>query len=317
MRILLFGASGYIGGHVTARFVAKGHEVTAFARNQASAEAGERAGASVFIGDLDRVEELVPLLQDHDAIVWIAQLLLDDEHRVVRAMVEAMHGSGKTFIFTSGTSLLSERTDGEWSETSYAEDDAFIPRRQIAPRLAIENMVREAAGKGLRAMCIRPPLVWGHGGSKVISDLYHSARQTGAVCHVGRGLNVYSNVHVEDLADLFSKAIERGVAGALYHCVAGEADYRSMAGAVARAIGVPTRSISVAEAIEIWDKFTGPIVFSSCSRTRSKRARAELRWKPSPARADILEECANPAYRSDGPRVTPAHVRPAIATCIG
>jgi nucleoside-diphosphate-sugar epimerase len=309
MRILVFGGTGYIGRHVTARLAADGHAITGFARNAEGARTIEECGGRPSIGDVGRLDEVVALLQDQDAVIWIAQLMLDEEQRVIRTMLDALGGSGKTFIFTSGTSLLSERTDGEWSENSYSEDDAFVPRKQIAPRLGIENMVREAAVRGVRAMVVRPPLVWGNGGSKVISDLYHSARATGAVCHVGRGLNLYSNVHVEDLADLFSRAIDRGVAGALYHAVAGEATYRSMAERVAGQLGVGTRSITVAEAIDVWDKFTGPIVFSSCSRTRSRRARAELGWRPSPERTDILEECANPAYAQEAPRAVPAHVR--------
>ncbi|MFN3727654.1 MAG: NAD-dependent epimerase/dehydratase family protein [Allosphingosinicella sp.] len=309
MRSLIFGGTGYIGRHVTARLAADGLDVTGFARNPDGAGTIKACGARPVIGDMSRLDDVIALLEAQDAVIWIAQLMLDEEHRVVRAMLDALRGTNKTFIFTSGTSLLSERTDGEWSENTYAEDDAFVPRKQIAPRLAIENMVREAAGRGVRAMVVRPPLVWGNGGSKVISDLYHSARATGAVCHVGRGLNVYSNVHVEDLADLFSRALDQGVAGALYHAVSGEANYRSMAERVAQTLGVPTRGVTVAEAIDIWDKFTGPIVFSSCSRTRSRRARAELRWRPSPDRADILEECANPAYADEAPRDLPAHVR--------
>ena len=315
MRILIFGGTGYIGRHVMARLAADGHDITAFVRNERGAAAVTQTGVRALPGDIGQIEALVTLVQDYDAVVWVAQLMLEGERRVVGAMLDAMRGTSKTFIFTSGTSLLSERTNGEWSENTYAEDDSFIPRRQIAPRLAIENMVREAHTRDVRAMCVRPPLVWGNGGSKVISDLYHSARQTGAVCHVGRGLNLYSNIHVEDLADLFSRAIDRGVAGALYHCVSGEVNYRTIAQTIARHLGVSTRSVSVVEAIDIWDKFTGPIVFSSCSRTRAKRARAELQWKPHPSRTDILEECVNPAYQNEAPRALPAHVRrPVSAT---
>lgn len=309
VRILVFGASGYIGRHVAARFVADGHAVTALVRSAAGAATVIRSGAKAVPGDLSSAGDMVRLVQDHDAVVWIAQLMLEEEHRVVHSLLDAIYGTGKTFIFTSGSGLLSERTDGEWSENSYSEDESFIPRRQIAPRLAIENMVRSAAANGERAMCVRPPLVWGNGGSKVIADLYYSAAATGAVCYVGRGLNVYSNVHVEDLADLYSRTVMRGVPGALYHCVSGETNFRTMAEAIAGGLGVPTRSIDVSESVTVWDKFTGPIVFSSCSRTRSKRARLELGWKPTPARSDILEECLDPGYRSDGPRTLPAAVR--------
>lgn len=81
--------------------------------------------------------------------------MLDEERAACSAMLAALAGSDKAFIFISGTSLLSERTDGDWSEHSYAEDDVFVPRRQVAPRLEIESMVRAAAATGVRAMVIR------------------------------------------------------------------------------------------------------------------------------------------------------------------
>ena len=310
MKILLLGATGYIGKHVAARLIAAGHSVTGFIRNTRSADSLEAAGITTLHGDLSDDAQLTSLGHDHDAIVWAAQLMLEDEQRVVSAMLRNLEGSNKPFIFTSGTSLLSERTDGDWSENTYAEDDTFPPRRQIAPRLEIENMVRASAARGIRSLCIRPPLVWGHGGSKVIADLYHSAAKTGAVCYVGRGLNVYSNVHVDDLAEVYRLALEKGVAGALYHAVSGETSYRSLAEKIGRHLDAPTRSVTVSEAAEIWDKFMGPIVFSSCSRTRAPRTRRELSWAPSDGHLDIFDDCVDPTYaRSMDVRPLPAWVR--------
>ena len=311
MHILVFGASGYIGGEVAYQLVQQGHEVTAIVRSEESAEKAAWTGAKTHIAAIEPSRTMTELLLAHDGVVWCAQLLLKEENEFVRYALETLKNTQKRFIFTSGSSLLSQRTNGDWIENTYSEYESFIPRRQIAPRLAIENMVREFSAKGINAQCVRPPLVWGNGGSQIIKDLYHSAAVTGSVCYVGRGLNVYSNVHVEDLAKLYVLAIERGTPGALYHCVSGEANFRSMAEAVAARLGVPTRSISVSESIEVWDKFTGPIVFSGCSRTRAVRARAELGWRPTADKSDILEECASPLYSDAAPRITPAHVQAA------
>jgi nucleoside-diphosphate-sugar epimerase len=260
MKTLVFGATGYLGKHISRHLAQTGHEVTAVIRSPQGAAALEAMGIKTVIGDLGDQQHLDQYGRDHDAIVWAAQLMLEDESRVIDAFLANLKGTGKALIFTGGTSLLSERTDGDWSENNYAEDEVFTPRRQIAPRLEIENRVRAAAADGVRAMCIRPPLVWGNGGSKVIADIFHSAKKTGAACYVGRGLNVYSNVHVDDLAVVYGLALEKGVAGALYHAVSGETNYRTLAEYVAGQLQVPTRSVTVAEAAEIWDKFMGPIV---------------------------------------------------------
>lgn len=250
------------------------------------------------------------MVGDHDAVIWAAQLMLEEELRVTSALIDALADTDRPLIFTSGTSLMSIPTNGDWDERSFAEDEPFEPRRQIAPRLEAEQLVRSSVERGVKAMVIRPPMIWGNGGCRLISDFYHSARATGSVCYIGRGLNVYSNVHVEDLAELYRLALEKGQGGALYFAVSGEVSYGVIARTIADTLGVGTRSITVEEGCEIWDRFMGRIVMCSCSRQRSPRAREELGWKPREDRLDILDECSNPAYALESERALPSWVRP-------
>lgn len=168
MRILIFGASGYIGSEIAYRLVQAGHQVTAVVRSEGSEQKAARTGATTHYKELENTDEMAALLLEHDASIYAAQLMLAEEHNFIQFVLQTLEDTGKIFVFTSGTSLLSERTNGDWIDTSYSEYDAFIPRRQLAPRLAIENMVREYARRGVKAMCIRPSLVWGKGGSQVI-----------------------------------------------------------------------------------------------------------------------------------------------------
>jgi nucleoside-diphosphate-sugar epimerase len=296
MRTLVFGATGYVGGHVVARLAGAGRAVTGFARSAAGAQRVRALGAVPALGDIDDADFVLSLAREHDTIIWAAQLMVDHEQRFISALLAALEGSGKTLVFISGTGVLSERTDGFWSEKTFAEDEPFEPRRQLIARVESERLVRAASQRGVRTFCVRPPLIWGDGVSSVIADLHHSARQTGSVCYLGPGLNGYSNVHIEDLVDLIELALEKGVSGALYHCVSGEVNFRMMAQTIAQGLGLPARSIDLEEAERVWGRAALLIVFAASSRSRCPRARDELGWRPDPARLDFLGECLNPAF---------------------
>lgn len=296
MRILIYGANGYLGSHLVRHFVGAGHDVTGFVRSADAAARLEAAGARAIIGDLAQLDAALAPLDRADAAIYAAQLMLDAEQATVGALLDRLAGSGKSFVFTSGTGVLSQRTDGDWSEDTFAEDDPFVPSKYIGARKETEDLVRTAASQDVRAFVVRPPLIWGNGGCLAVANFYESAAKTGEVCYVGRGLNLYSNVHVEDLARLYELVLEKGTPGKLYHAVSGETNFRTIAEAVAQTLAVPTRSVTLSEAMEIWDKFTALIGLSICSRSRSPRSRRELGWTPSPDRLDILEETRHPAF---------------------
>jgi hypothetical protein len=45
-------------------------------------------------------------------------------------------------------------------------------------------------------------MIWGHGGCPKTREFYASAVKTGGVCCLGRGLNLYTTVQVDDVAVL-------------------------------------------------------------------------------------------------------------------
>jgi nucleoside-diphosphate-sugar epimerase len=294
MKILVVGATGYVGSHAARHLAAAGHDVVGTYRSPAGREKVEALGARAAHADLDRPGSLDDLLIEADATLYAAQLLLEPEHQAAAQILGRLEGTDKTFLFTSGTGVLSQKTDGRWSEDTFTEDEPFVPSKWLVRRTETEALVREAESREVRAMVVRPPMIWGNGQCGLIRAFYRSARQTGDVCYIGPGLNLYSNVHVEDLAELYRRALESGSAGALYHCVGGEVAHRTLAEAVARQLGCATRSIDFAEAERIWGKFFALIIMSTCSRSRSPRARRELGWAPT--RLDMVSEAAHLAW---------------------
>ena len=297
MRVLIIGATGYLGARITRCLSEAGLAVSGLSRSAGKDAIVAEAGGQPLRGDLTDRDGVLAMAREHDAVIYAAQLLLEEEFACLSALTAALEGAGRTLIFTSGTGLLSQRTDGRWSEDTFAEDDPFVPSKYIGQRLVTETLVRTAGWSGaVRAMVIRPPMIWGHGGCGHLRHFYRDAGALGEVGYLGPGLNLYSNVHVDDLAHVYRLALERGTAGALCHAVAGEANNRTLAEAVARDMGVPARSIGFADAVERWGKFATLIGMATCSRSRSPRTRRELGWQPR--HEDIMSDIGHAAYRT-------------------
>lgn len=294
-RVFVIGATGYLGSRIVRRLADAGLAVSGLSRSTAGDETVAAAGGIPFRGDLAEPRSVLAFASEHDTIIYTAQLMLQEEHNLLAAMVRMPARSGRTLIFTSGTGLLSQRTDGDWSEDSFAEDDAFIPSKYIGFRHVTEMLVRSAGWSGAtRAMVVRPSMIWGHGGCGHVARFYRDAYEKREVGYLGLGLNLYSNVHVDDLAELYWLALEKGVAGALYHAVSGEVNNRTIAEAVARDTGVPTRSLDFDEAVERWGKFEALIGMATCSRSRAPRSRRELGWQPR--HLDLMTDIGHANY---------------------
>jgi nucleoside-diphosphate-sugar epimerase len=301
MRTFVIGATGFVGRSLVRRLRETGHGVAGLARSEAAEKKLSEIGVTAVKGDVLQPETIVSSLARFDAIVFMPRIDLARELLCVKVLLDALEGSGKRFIFTSGTGVLVQNSDGDWHEASYAEDDPFTRAALAGARVDTENLVRAASRRGIHAMTIRPPLIWGYGWQRALSALHGSAR-SGAVCYLGRGLNVMSSIHVDDLAEIYRLALEKGVSGALYHAVSGEQSWRALAAEVARLRGLPLRSVDLAEARELFGDVIASIVFSVTSRTRCPRTRNELGWRPSPDRLDIFAELAHPAFMANTAR---------------
>ena len=295
-QVFIIGATGYVGGILARHVVARGDAVTGLARTGAAAARLAASGIRPAPGDLETgLPAVLEAALAADAVIYAAQVAFEKEPPVLGALCDALAGTGKSLLFLSGSGVMLRRTQGAWSAESFAEDDPFDPEPLALPRVKAERLVIESARRGVRAMVIRPPVIWGPGDDGPVAQVYRSVARTGAACYVAPGLAVYANVHGADVAELFSAALERGRAGALYHATAGEIPYRWIAEAVARDLGVATRGLTMAEAVEVFGPF-GALLQSACSRLRDARTRAELDWRPR--HHDMLSLVGEPRLRA-------------------
>ena len=121
------------------------------------------------------------------------------------------------------------------------EESPLDPTPLVAWRPAIERLVLEAAKRHVRTAVIRPTVVYGRRGG-IVGRMVDSARVDGVARFVGSGENHWSLVHVDDLADLYGRALEQAPAGTLLLAASGKAlQVREIAKAVSRAAGISGR----------------------------------------------------------------------------
>lgn len=139
MRILVLGATGFLGNTVARHLSAQGHQVTGLARSDAAEVRLAADGIKPLRGDLETdLAAIVAGVQDQDAVIFAPQLLQGPEQAAVAAFLDAMAGTGKSFLFTSGTGVLGQRTFGAWSEDTFAEEDEFVPAKALLQRVETE-----------------------------------------------------------------------------------------------------------------------------------------------------------------------------------
>ena len=301
MKIFITGASGYIGGSVAAELIARGDSVSGLARSEASAAALEERGITPVIGTLDDTQVLAQAARAADVTFNTANA---GHREAAEAMVNALAGTGKGFVHTSGSSIVGTRARGEFVAAIFDEDTPYTPTPQRAARVAIDNMVR--AAPGVRAIVIAPSLIYGlgHGAnphSIQVPWLIALARKAGVAKHIGSGENRWANVHIDDLVRLYLAAADKAPGGSFYFAENGENSMREMCEAISRMLGQGgrTQSMTVEEAAAEWGEGPANDTMGSNSRVRARRARAELKW--TPRERGLIEEIERGCYAGKQP----------------
>lgn len=296
MKVFVTGATGYIGGSVSTRLLEKGHAVIGLARSDEAAAALKKRGIEPLMGDINAYTPIVEVTKHVDAVINAAN---SDNAFVAHALLTGLRGTGKTLIQTSGSSVVGKYDNGEPSDDTFDEDSPFKPQPEKAMRVAIDEAVLASAKENVRTVVIRPTLIYGRGiGVNAVSvqlpKLIDVARKHGVPRHVGRGLNVWGHVHIEDVVSLYLLALEKASAGSLFYAESAETNFKSVTQSIGRMLGMgdATKDWPIGEAVEA----LGPgayLSFGSNSRVRGKRSRA-LGWQPN-GRA-LFDEIENGVY---------------------
>jgi nucleoside-diphosphate-sugar epimerase len=279
MKILLTGATGYLGSALHPALVAAGHDLTVLVRSDSKA-------------DSVRTEHVTPIVRDRDLV---RRLAAEAEAVIATATPgdETSAAADTDFVdavlagLPAGGTFL--RTGGVWVHGSGAdltEQTPLDPPALVAWRAAID--ARVLAEPGIRSLLIEPGIVYGHRGG--IPNLVIGA----APGLIGPGTQHWTTIHVDDLADLYVAALDRGLEGARYLGVSGDnPTARALGEAASERLGRgPVSPEKAADTVARLGAFGEALLLDQ--QASGEKARRDLSWKPS--RPSLLDEIRTGGY---------------------
>jgi len=293
MHVFLTGATGYIGSAIAQALQKSGHRVTGLVRSQEEEKKLKAPGIRPYKGDLLNVATIEQAAREADGVIHAAATndatMAQVDTSVVRAILAALKGTNKPFIYTSGVWVMGN-TGGQVADESKPPD----PIPLIAWRVPLEGEIAAAAKQGVRTIIIRPADVYGRGGG-LLAMFVQSAREHGATRYVGTGENRWPLVYVDDLADLYVRALENAPAGTLLIGAHGPSHrVRDLAEAASNGAGADGRT--EAWPLEEARKSLGPFAdaLTLDQQVSGDKAKRLLGW--SPKAPSVLEDLKHGSY---------------------
>lgn len=295
MRVLVTGATGFIGSAVVQELLRHGHHVLGGARSPGAAAAVERAGAVPCHVDIEDVASLKSAASACDAVVHTAfnhdfssfQAHCEADRRAIEALAEALKGSRRPLIVSSALGILPQGVIA-------SEESMPATGPSGHPRAASERAAVRAAQEGVPVSIVRlAPSVHGQGDHGFVPFLIGHARKTGVSAFVGDGRNRWAAVHRLDAAGLYRLALERGAPFACYHAAAEQGvEFRVIAGAIADGLGLPSGSLDAEACVRHFGWFAH---FAAMDiPASSERTREILGWAPT--QPGLLQDLHEASY---------------------
>ena len=323
MRVLVTGASGFLGRAVAAQIAAAGNEVRTFQRRPSGI-----SGVTDRLGSVLDPAAVAHALDGMHAVVHLAakvSLAGDpadfDAVNVggTRTMLAAATDAGASrFVFVSspsvahaGASIVGEDAgpaDPERARGDYARTKARA-----------ELLALAADAPQLRVVAVRPHLVWGPGDTQLVARIVDRAR-AGRLPLLGRGADLIDSTYVDNAASAIHAALERAdaVHGRAYVVTNGEPrPVAELLAGMCRAAGVPAPAWRVPAALArgagslieaAWRIRPGadepPMTrflaeqLSTAHWFDQRRTRADLDWAPTVTLDEGFRRLAA-AYRSE------------------
>jgi len=287
--IVITGATGFIGGHVTRRLLQRGMPVRVLARRMPQDALDPKGVLEVVMGDLFDRTALQRLLTGADTIVHIA------------GAVKARESSEFFRVNVQGTESLLAAAETAAPRAKFIHISSLAAREPgLSPyagsKAGGENMVTDHAGTRAWTI-IRPPVVYGPGDHEIL-PMFKLARH--GICPYP-GLPKYrlSLIHVEDLAEaiiaaVLAPSLPRGPFEVDDGAPGGHS-WQDIASALGEAVGRHCRSLPLPRAIMQPIAYANKFLAASTGRATilTPEKLAEIYWPDWVAHSTRLQDHCN------------------------
>lgn len=293
MKVLVTGATGFVGNALCKHLTTHGHQVMRAVRRDAT------LSGDILFSQIDGATDWAEALTGCDAVVHLAARVhvMDDTAVDPLALYQATNTDAtlnlarhaaqtagvKRFVYVS-----SIKVNGEGRDTPYRETDAVAPEDAyaISKWEAEQGLQRIAADTGLEVVILRPPLVYGPGVKANFQQLLRMVER-GWPLPLGAIRNRRSLLYLGNFVDVIRVCIEHpAAAGQTFLLDDGQAvSTPELIRALSHAMGRPARLLAVpVKVLELAGtllgkraavaRLTGPLYVDSSA------IRARLGWTP-------------------------------------
>jgi nucleoside-diphosphate-sugar epimerase len=215
MKVFVTGATGFIGFAAAQAIRRAGHDVLGLVRSPAKSKLLSQNEIHSIPGDLKQPETYKRIAEECHAVVHAAMDYKADQVAVDKLTIQTLlecceqGPRPKIFVFTSGVWIYGETSGRIAHETS-----PLSPPANVAWRPSHERMVLQASNA--RGIVLRPGCVYGKQGS-LTADWFDGAVKHKDLKIVGDGKNHWAMVHLDDLGDLYLRAIESDLQSEIFN----------------------------------------------------------------------------------------------------
>jgi nucleoside-diphosphate-sugar epimerase len=248
-KILITGATGFIGERLTQRLLQEGNEVRALCRSPKKARALLPQETCIIEGDLDKVEALEKAMDGCEEVYHLAayaKVWDKDPQAFYRVNVEGAERVAKAaltcgvrrLVFTSTAGVLGPSPDGKAVDES--QTPVVLSTEYERTKAEAERVMQRYVEQGLDVVIVNPTRVFGPGQlneSNAVTKLIALYRKGKFRFYPGSGHQFGNYVYVEDVVRGHLLAMEKGRKGERYILGGHNVSYRELFDKVAEVLG--------------------------------------------------------------------------------